>query len=191
MFVRMLKLPREVRSKYDVSSLETRGPRRRPCPVPVKKADDRVVGPDHPRVLRGTEGNGFTLLQLPRSGSPTRAPSARPLLGESAHLDDDGDECRPASPAPIYFEQRPAQFEYHNDPEKTKGSRDPKGWSTLGDVGYLDDDGYLYLTDRKAFMIISGGVNIYPQEAENVLVTHPKVADVAVFGVPTRTSARR
>ena len=75
-------------------------------------------------------------------------------------------------------------FEYHNDPEKTAASRHPKGWSTLGDVGYVDDDGFLYLTDRKAYMIISGGVNIYPQEAENVLVTHPKVIDVAVFGVP-------
>ena len=81
---------------------------------------------------------------------------------------------------------RPRAFEYHDDPEKTKGSRDPKGrgWSTLGDVGYLDDDGFLYLTDRKAYMIISGGVNIYPQEAENVLAMHPKVADVAVFGIP-------
>jgi acyl-CoA synthetase (AMP-forming)/AMP-acid ligase II len=77
-------------------------------------------------------------------------------------------------------------FEYHNDPEKTKSSRDPKGrgWSTLGDIGYMDDDKFLYLTDRKAFMIISGGVNIYPQEAENVLINHPKVVDVAVFGVP-------
>ncbi|NJN52238.1 MAG: AMP-binding protein [Gammaproteobacteria bacterium] len=75
-------------------------------------------------------------------------------------------------------------FEYHKDPDKTAASRDPRGWSTLGDVGYLDGDGYLYLTDRKHFMIISGGVNIYPQEAENVLITHPKVVDVAVFGVP-------
>ncbi len=83
----------------------------------------------------------------------------------------------------IYFEGG-AEFEYHNDAEKTKGSRHPLGWSTLGDVGYVDSDGFLYLTDRKAYMIISGGVNIYPQEAENVLVTHPKVVDVAVFGVP-------
>ena len=77
-------------------------------------------------------------------------------------------------------------FEYHNDPEKTASSRDPKGrgWSTLGDVGYVDEEGFLYLTDRKAFMIISGGVNIYPQEVENLLIGHPKVADVAVFGVP-------
>jgi acyl-CoA synthetase (AMP-forming)/AMP-acid ligase II len=85
----------------------------------------------------------------------------------------------------VYFEGG-ADFKYHNDEEKTKASRDPKGrgWSTLGDVGYLDADNFLYLTDRKAFMIISGGVNIYPQESENVLVNHPKVVDVAVFGVP-------
>ena len=89
----------------------------------------------------------------------------------------------PGESGTIYFEGG-AQFEYHNDAEKTKSSRHPLGWSTLGDVGYLDDDGFLFLTDRKAYMIISGGVNIYPQEAENVLVTHPKVVDVAVFGVP-------
>ena len=91
--------------------------------------------------------------------------------------------CPQGESGTIYFEGG-AAFEYHNDAEKTKSSRHPKGWSTLGDVGYLDDDGFLYLTDRKAYMIISGGVNIYPQEAENVLVTHPKVVDVAVFGVP-------
>ena len=96
---------------------------------------------------------------------------------------EDGEEVPPGEAGTIYFEGG-AAFEYHNDAEKTKGSRHPKGWSTLGDVGYLDPDGYLFLTDRKAYMIISGGVNIYPQEAENVLVTHPKVVDVAVFGVP-------
>ena len=96
---------------------------------------------------------------------------------------DDGEEVPAGESGTIYFEGG-ATFEYHNDAEKTKSSRHPRGWSTLGDVGYVDDDGFLYLTDRKAYMIISGGVNIYPQEAENVLVTHPKVVDVAVFGVP-------
>ena len=96
---------------------------------------------------------------------------------------EDGEEVPTGESGTVYFEGG-ATFEYHNDPEKTKGSRHPKGWSTLGDVGYLDADNFLYLTDRKAYMIISGGVNIYPQEAENVLVTHPKVVDVAVFGVP-------
>ena len=91
----------------------------------------------------------------------------------------------PGEPGTVYFASE-AEFSYHNDPEKTAQSRDPKGrgWTTLGDVGYLDDDGFLYLTDRKAYMIITGGVNVYPQEAENVLALHPKVADVAVFGVP-------
>ena len=102
----------------------------------------------------------------------------------SLHIcDDAGEELPIGESGTIYFEGG-ASFEYHNDAEKTKGSRHPKGWSTLGDVGYVDDEDYLYLTDRKAYMIISGGVNIYPQEAENVLVTHPDVIDVAVFGVP-------
>ena len=96
---------------------------------------------------------------------------------------DDGDEVPQASPARS-TSRGGNSFEYHNDPEKTAGSRHPQGWSTLGDVGYLDADNYLYLTDRKAYMIISGGVNIYPQEAENVLTMHPSVIDVAVFGVP-------
>jgi acyl-CoA synthetase (AMP-forming)/AMP-acid ligase II len=99
--------------------------------------------------------------------------------------DDEGNELPTGESGTVYFESN-AQFEYHNDPEKTKASRDPlgRGWTTLGDIGYLDDDKFLYLTDRKAFMIISGGVNIYPQESENVLITHPKVTDVAVFGIP-------
>jgi acyl-CoA synthetase (AMP-forming)/AMP-acid ligase II len=99
--------------------------------------------------------------------------------------DEEGNEMPSGESGTVFFESQ-TEFQYHNDPEKTKASRDPKGrgWSTLGDVGYLDEDGFLYLTDRKAFMIISGGVNIYPQESENVLINHPRVADVAVFGVP-------
>jgi long-chain acyl-CoA synthetase len=98
-------------------------------------------------------------------------------------MDADGNECPTGEAGTIYFANGP-EFSYHNDPKKTAEARNDKGWSTLGDVGYVDKDGYLYLTDRKAFMIISGGVNIYPQEAENVLINHPKVADVAVIGVP-------
>jgi len=107
----------------------------------------------------------------------------RPLLGEAHIVDEDGGELPTGEIGTVYFAGG-ASFEYHNDPAKTASSRNEKGWSTLGDIGYLDGDGYLYLTDRKANMIISGGVNIYPQEAENLLITHPKVADVAVFGVP-------
>jgi len=106
-----------------------------------------------------------------------------PLLGEIHIVGDDGEELPIGEIGTVYFAGG-ATFEYHNDAKKTAGSRNAKGWSTLGDIGYLDAEGYLYLTDRKANMIISGGVNIYPQEAENVLITHPKVADVAVFGVP-------
>ena len=113
----------------------------------------------------------------------TRARSARRSAARCTSSATTARSCPPGESGTIYFEGG-AQFEYHNDAEKTRSSRHPKGWSTLGDVGYLDDDGFLYLTDRKAYMIISGGVNIYPQEAENVLVTHPKVVDVAVFGVP-------
>jgi long-chain acyl-CoA synthetase len=130
----------------------------------------------------GTEANGFTAINsdewLQHKGSVGRA-----LTGTIHIIDDDGNELPPAEPGGVYFEGG-GNFEYHNAPEKTAGSRTAQGWSTLGDIGYLDEDGYLYLTDRKANMIISGGVNIYPQEAENVLITHPKVADVAVFGVP-------
>jgi acyl-CoA synthetase (AMP-forming)/AMP-acid ligase II len=107
------------------------------------------------------------------------------IQGKVHICDEDGNVLPTGESGTVFFESQ-TQFEYHNDPEKTKASRDPKGrgWSTLGDVGYLDEDGFLYLTDRKAFMIISGGVNIYPQESENVLINHPRVVDVAVFGVP-------
>jgi long-chain acyl-CoA synthetase len=105
------------------------------------------------------------------------------LTGEIHIVGEDGEEVPVGETGTVYFGGGP-QFEYHNDPEKTAASYDKRGWSTLGDVGHLDADGYLYLTDRKAHMIISGGVNIYPQEAENVLVTHPKVRDAAVIGVP-------
>ncbi len=98
-------------------------------------------------------------------------------------VDEDGDEQPTGEVGQIWFES-PARFEYHNDPEKTAAAFNEQGWSTLGDVGYVDDDGYLYLTDRVSHMIISGGVNIYPQEIENVLAMHPAVADVAVIGVP-------
>jgi acyl-CoA synthetase (AMP-forming)/AMP-acid ligase II len=131
----------------------------------------------------GTEGNGFVYCNseqwLAHKGTVGQS-----LLGPLHILGDDGDEVPAGEAGTIYFES--SGFEYHHDPEKTASSRDPKGrgWSTLGDVGYVDADGFLYLTDRKAYMIISGGVNIYPQEAENLLSMHPKVADVAVFGIP-------
>jgi len=182
MFVRMLKLPEAERRRYDLSSLRAAVHAAAPCPIPVKEQMIDWWGPVLHEYYAGTEGNGFTAITsaewLAHKGSVGRA-----LLGEIHILDDAGDEVPPGEVGTVYF-ARGATFEYHNDPEKTAGSRNLKGWSTLGDIGYVDNEGYLYLTDRKANMIISGGVNIYPQEAENLLITHPQVADVAVFGVP-------
>jgi long-chain acyl-CoA synthetase len=182
MFVRMLKLPDDVRSQFDVSSLTTVIHAAAPCPVPVKRQMIEWWGPVLHEYYAGTEGNGFVYCTstqwLEHPGTVGTA-----LTGIVHIVDDDGHEVPVGESGTIYFEGG-SEFEYHNDPEKTKGSRHDKGWTTLGDVGYLDEDGFLYLTDRKAYMIIAGGVNIYPQEAENVLLMHPKVLDAAVFGVP-------
>jgi acyl-CoA synthetase (AMP-forming)/AMP-acid ligase II len=182
MFVRMLKLPDEVRLSYDVSSLRCAIHAAAPCPIPVKEQMIDWWGPVIYEYYAGTEGNGFVQLNseewLAHKGSV-----GRPLNCEVHICDDEGNEL-PVGESGTIFMSGGGEFEYYKDEEKTAGSRHPRGWSTLGDVGYLDEDGYLYLTDRKHFMIISGGVNIYPQEAENVLITHDKVMDVAVFGVP-------
>ncbi|MGE0668889.1 MAG: acyl-CoA synthetase [Sphingomonadales bacterium] len=182
MFVRMLKLPEEVRLKYDVSSLRVAIHAAAPCPVEVKRAMIDWWGPILMEYYAGTEGNGSTFINsedwLKHPGSVGRS-----LVAALHIVGDDGQELPPGEPGTIYFSGGP-DFSYHNDPEKTAQTRNEQGWSTLGDVGYVDEEGFLYLTDRKAFMIISGGVNIYPQEVENLLIGHPKVADVAVFGVP-------
>lgn len=184
MFIRMLKLPEAEREGRDLSAHECAIHAAAPCPVEVKRRMIEWWGPILFEYYAGTEGNGSTAITseewLAHPGSV-----GRPRSGSVHVLDDDGEELPPNVPGTIYFGGGGA-FEYHNDPDKTAGSRDPRGrgWTTLGDVGYVDDDGWLYLTDRKAHMIISGGVNIYPQEIENVLVLHPKVADVAVIGVP-------
>jgi long-chain acyl-CoA synthetase len=182
MFVRMLKLPEDVRTKYDVSSIQCVIHAAAPCPIPVKKQMIEWFGPVIHEYYAGTEGNGFVYcnseMWLAHPGTV-----GTPIACTLHIVGDDGNEVPHYESGTIYFEGG-AAFEYHNDAEKTASSRHPLGWSTLGDVGYVDDDNFLYLTDRKAYMIISGGVNIYPQEAENVLVTHPKVIDVAVFGVP-------
>jgi len=182
MFIRLLKLPPETRGRYDVSSLRTVIHAAAPCPVPVKKQMLDWWGPIIHEYYAGTEGNGFVAC-TPEEWLAHPGTVGRALQGEVHIVDDDGHELPAGEPGTVYF-AKGGRFEYHNDPDKTRGAYNDRGWSTLGDVGYVDGDGFLYLTDRKAFMIISGGVNIYPQEAENVLVTHPKVADVAVFGVP-------
>ncbi|MBP0630985.1 AMP-binding protein [Cupriavidus sp. AcVe19-1a] len=184
MFSRMLKLPQAQREAYDVSSLRVAIHAAAPCPVQVKEAMIAWWGPVIWEYYAGTEGNGVTVVStqewLQRKGTVGRA-----MVGKLRICGPDGELQPPGEPGTIYFaEGRP--FEYHNDPAKTAESRHPQhpDWSTIGDVGYADADGYLFLTDRKANMIISGGVNIYPQEAENLLMTHPKVLDVAVIGVP-------
>jgi long-chain acyl-CoA synthetase len=181
-FVRMLKLPPDVRSKYDLSSLVAVFHAAAPCPVPVKQQMIEWWGPIVHEYYAGTEGNGFCVITstewLAHKGSVGRG-----LMAEVKICSDDGEPLPPRSEGMVFFSGG-GQFEYHGDPVKTAESRNQHGWSTLGDVGWLDEEGYLYLTDRKSFMIISGGVNIYPQEIENLLITHPKVADVAVVGAP-------
>ncbi|WP_416899138.1 MAG: acyl-CoA synthetase [Minwuia sp.] len=185
MFVRMLKLPEEIRAKYDLSSHRMAVHAAAPCPVEVKKQMIEWWGPIISEYYGGSEGNGRTVIHsadwLTHPGSVGRANMNIPHI-----CDDDGRELPVGESGLIYFEQEGEPFRYHNDPDKTAKSRHPvhPNWTTLGDVGYLDTDGFLYLTDRKTFMIISGGVNIYPRIIEDALIVHPEVTDVAVIGVP-------
>jgi len=183
MFGRLLRLPDEVRAGHDLSSLERIVHAAAPCPVPVKKAMIDWLGPIVTEYYAATEANGFTNCDsaewLAHPGTVGRV-----VAGELHVLDEDMAPTPKGEPGTLWFKTA-SPFEYFNDPEKTREARSADGvMSTVGDVGYLDDDGFLHLTDRRSFMIISGGVNIYPQECENLLITHPKVADAAVFGVP-------
>ena len=185
MFSRLLKLPEEVRAAADVSSLEAIVHAAAPCPVPVKQAMIEWWGPIIREYYGATEGQGFTFCTS-EEWMEHKGTVGKPVLGNLMILDDDGKPCPVGTPGTVWFGGATA-FEYFNDPEKTNESRDEIDGavaSTVGDVGYVDEDGYLYLTDRKTYMIISGGVNIYPQETENLLITHPKVEDAAVLGVP-------
>ncbi len=185
MFVRLLKLPEADRQHYDLSSHEVAVHAAAPCPVEVKRQMIDWWGPILLEYYAGTEGNGSTVIRshewLERPGSVGRATS-----GIMHICGDEGNELPTGEVGLIYYEQETMPFAYHNDPEKTRAAQHPiyPNWSTLGDMGYVDEEGYLYLTDRKAFMIISGGVNIYPQAVEDALILHPDIADVAVFGVP-------
>ena len=183
MFVRLLKLPKETRTKYNLDSHKVAIHAAAPCPVAVKEEMILWWGPILHEYYAGTEGNGSTWITseewLQHKGSVGRAAD-----GVKLHiLDDNFQEVATGETGGVYFEGG-GKFEYLGDNEKTISSLSPQGFSTLGDIGYMDADEYLYLSDRKSFMIISGGVNIYPQEAENVLITHPAVMDIAVFGVP-------
>lgn len=181
MFVRMLKLPEEVRDKYDVSSLRCVIHAAAPCPVDVKHRMMDWFGPIIHEYYGGTEGFAGTTIGpqdwLAHPGSVGIPMAAVHVVGE------DGTELPVGETGELYFEGGPA-FQYFKDPAKTASVSNEHGWRTLGDMGRVDEDGYLYLTDRSTFMIVSGGVNIYPQEVENLLIMHPKLVDAAVFGVP-------
>ena len=183
MFSRMLKLPEAVRRRYDLTSLEVAIHAAAPCPIPVKQAMIDWWGPIILEYYSATEAMGMTVCDsaewLAHPGTVGRS-----VFGELRVLDEAMREVPPGTTGKLWFKTA-SPFEYFNDPARTAEANSPDGaMSTLGDIGYVDEDGYVYLTDRASFMIISGGVNIYPQECENLLVTHPKVADAAVFGAP-------
>jgi fatty-acyl-CoA synthase len=182
MFVRMLKLPEQKTRAFDVSSMKYAIHAAAPCPIDVKEKMIAWWGPIVYEYYAGTENNGFCAIDtthwLTHKGSVGRA-----MLGELHICDDRGLEVPLGEEGEVYFSNG-HPFSYHNDPEKTAASRNAKNWTTLGDIGRVDEDGYLYLVDRKSFLIISGGVNIYPQEIEDAILAHRAVADVAVIGVP-------
>ncbi len=185
MFVRLLKLDEGTRHRYDVSSLRVLIHAAAPCPVDVKQAMIGWLGPVIYEYYSSTEAHGMTFINsedwLAHPGSVGRS-----VLGVLHICDDDGRELPSGEIGTVYFERDQMPFEYHNDPVKTAEAQHPAHplWTTVGDLGYAGEDGYLYLADRKSFMIISGGVNIYPQEVENALALHPAVFDVAVIGIP-------
>ncbi len=185
MFVRMLKLPEEERRSCDLSSHRVAIHAAAPCPLEVKRRMIEWWGPILHEYYAGTESNGATRITsqdwLAHPGSVGKA-----AVGVLHICDDAANELPAGQAGLIYFERDVMPFAYHNDPDQTRAAQHPThpNWSTLGDGGYVDAQGYLYLTDRKAYTIISGGVNIYPQQVEDALIAHPKVADVAVFGIP-------
>jgi fatty-acyl-CoA synthase len=185
MFVRLLKLDDGIRDRYDLSSLRVLIHAAAPCPVDVKQAMIEWLGPVVYEYYSSTEAHGMTFIDsrdwLAHPGSVGRS-----LLGVLHICDDEGNGVPTGEIGTVYFERDVRPFDYHNDPVKTAEAQHPDhaNWTTVGDLGYVDEDGYLYLADRKSFMIISGGVNIYPQEVESALAMHPAVFDVAVIGVP-------
>ncbi|WP_010594799.1 AMP-binding protein [Rhodococcus sp. P14] len=186
MFVRMLKLPEEVRGRYDVSSLKVAIHAAAPCPPEIKRAMIEWWGPVVYEYYASTEGAGATFIDSQQALAHPGSVGRDGVMGIVHICDDEGRELPTGAVGTVWWERDEHPFRYHNDPEKTRQATHPDHptWTTSGDIGYLDEERYLYLTDRAAFTIISGGVNIYPQESENVLTLHPKVYDVAVIGVP-------
>ena len=183
MFVRLLKLDKHVREKFDISYMKMAVHADAPCPVDVKEQMIGWWGPIVHEYYAGTENNGFCSI-TPNEWLQHKGSVGRASQGKLHICDEEGMPLELGQTGAVYFSEGP-QFTYHNDSVSTEQTRNSLGWTTLGDIGYLDEEGYLYLVDRKAFMIISGGVNIYPQEIENVLLQHPKVMDAAVVGVPS------
>ena len=184
MFARMLALPAEVRGRYDLSSQRVALHAAAPCPVPVKQAMIDWWGPIIVEYYGGSENLGVTAIDTPQ-WLTHRGSVGKPICGEM-HILSDTDhttELPPGEIGLIYFGGG-VNFRYHNDAGKTESVFNARGWGTYGDLGHVDADGYLYISDRRTDLIISGGVNIYPQESENVLAAHPAVADLAVIGVP-------
>lgn len=182
MFVRLLKLPQEVREKYDLSSMQMAVHAAAPCPIEVKHEMLAWWGDIIHEYYAGTENNGFTAITS-REWRVHPGSVGRAKLGVIHICGETGEELPVGQEGEIFFENG-HQFAYHKDPEKTRRATNEKGWTTLGDIGRVDPEGYLYLTDRKSFMIISGGVNVYPQEIEDTLLNYPAVLDAAVIGIP-------
>jgi long-chain acyl-CoA synthetase len=182
MFVRLLQLPEVIRSRFHLSTHQMAIHAAAPCPIDVKARMIDWWGPIITEYYGASEGGGITSITSPE-WLQHRGSVGRGVLGTFHVLSEEGEELPVGEVGVIYSEGSP-QIDYLGDPEKTKRAYSQQGWVTVGDMGYLDEEGYLYLTDRKDHMIISGGVNIYPQESESVLAGHPKVADVAVIGVP-------
>jgi long-chain acyl-CoA synthetase len=189
MFVRLLKLPEDERKQYDVASLRVVVHAAAPCPPDVKQQIIEWFGPIVLEYYAGSEGAGMTIITseewLAHKGSV-----GRPAAGAVHIVDEEGNELAPGEVGTVYFEGA-GGFRYYKDPEKTAAAYNDKGWTTLGDLGYLDQDGYLYLADRRTDLILSGGVNVYPREIEEGLVMHPAIADVAVIGVPDEEMGQR
>lgn len=185
MFSRMLKVPEADRSGFDLSSLKVAIHAAAPCPRQVKQQMFDWWGPIIYEYYGGSEVNGLTHV-TPEAWLNKPGTVGQAAMGVIHICDDDGKELPTGEQGLVYFEMPHISFEYFNDDKKTKEAQHVlhENWSALGDVGYVDSDGFLFLTDRATFMIISGGVNIYPQEIEDAIIMHPKVMDVAVFGIP-------
>lgn len=189
MFVRLIKLPERERARYDLSSHRFAIHAAAPCPVRIKEQMIEWWGPILYEYYSGTEGNGQTAI-APEEWLSHKGSVGRPILGKLRIVDESGRLQPPGQPGMVFFADGPS-FEYYKDAEKTQAAYNAEGWSTLGDIGHVDEEGYLYLTDRASQMIITGGVNVYPREVEDLLLTHPAIQDAAVFGVPDEEFGER